>query len=103
MMGMEDPIMAISSQVAMASMNPSMMIEDMMADPHYNARGMFESVDVNGSPLKIPAIAPKLSETPGRTDWPGAQIGAHNAEILGDLLGLDATELQTLASDGVTN
>jgi crotonobetainyl-CoA:carnitine CoA-transferase CaiB-like acyl-CoA transferase len=64
---------------------------------------MFESVDVNGTPLKIPAIAPKLSETPGRTDWPGAEIGAHNTEILGDLLGLDASALEALSSDGITN
>ena len=82
---------------------PIYSVEDMMTDPHYNARGMFESVDVNGTPLKIPAIAPKLSETPGRTDWPGAEIGAHNTEILGDLLGLDASALEALSSDGITN
>ena len=82
---------------------PIYSVEDMMDDPHYNARGMFESIDVNGKPLKIPAIAPKLSDTPGRTDWPGAAIGAHNAEILGDLLGLDADALASLSSEGVTN
>jgi crotonobetainyl-CoA:carnitine CoA-transferase CaiB-like acyl-CoA transferase len=75
----------------------------MMTDPHYNARGMFESVDVNGAPLKIPAIAPKLSETPGRTDWPGAEIGAHNQEILGGLLGLSPEQLKDLEQQGITN
>ena len=36
-----------------------------MSDPHYNARGMFETVEIDGEPLQIPAILPKLSETPG--------------------------------------
>lgn len=82
---------------------PIYSVEDMMTDPHYNARGMFESVDVNGAPLKIPAIAPKLSETPGRTDWPGAEIGAHNQEILGGLLGLSPEQLKELEQQGITN
>ena len=75
---------------------------NMMSDPHYNARGMFETVEIDGEPLKIPAILPKLSETPGRTDWPGAKIGAHNSEILGDLLGLSEADLSSLSDDGVT-
>ena len=45
---------------------------------------------------------PKLSETPGRTDWPGAKIGEHNAEILGELLGLSEKDLTDLCTDGIT-
>ncbi|MDH5579445.1 MAG: CoA transferase, partial [Betaproteobacteria bacterium] len=60
----------------------------MMADAHFNARGMFEPVQVNGKPLKIPAIPPLLGETPGRTDAPGPALGAHTEEVLGSLLGL---------------
>ena len=82
---------------------PIYSVEDMMEDPHYQARGMFETVEINGEPLKIPAIMPKLSKTPGRTDWPGAKIGAHNQEILGELLGLSADELAQLSQDGVTS
>lgn len=82
---------------------PIYSVEDMMQDPHYQARGMFETVEINGEPLKIPAIMPKLSKTPGRTDWPGAKIGAHNQEILGELLGLSADELTQLSQDGVTS
>jgi len=74
----------------------------MMSDPHYIARGMFETVEIDGEPLKIPAILPKLSETPGRTDWPGVKIGAHNAEILGDLLGLSEEDLTGLSAEGIT-
>jgi len=81
---------------------PIYSVADMMEDPQYQARGMFETVEINGEPLKIPAIMPKLSETPGRTDWPGAAIGAHNQEILGELLGLDDSDLAQLKNEGVT-
>jgi crotonobetainyl-CoA:carnitine CoA-transferase CaiB-like acyl-CoA transferase len=71
-------------------------VEDQMADPHFNARGMFEEVDINGKPLKIPAIMPKLTATPGRTDWPGLEVGSHNQEILGGLLGLSEEEVEAI-------
>ncbi|MBL8199023.1 MAG: hypothetical protein JNJ67_08785 [Chromatiales bacterium] len=73
----------------------------MLKDPHFNARGLFEEVQVNGEALKIPAMMPFLSATPGRTDWPGASVGQHNDEVLGDLLGYDPAERQALSRDGV--
>jgi crotonobetainyl-CoA:carnitine CoA-transferase CaiB-like acyl-CoA transferase len=82
---------------------PIYSVEDMMQDPHYQARGMFETVEINGQPLKIPAILPKLSKTPGRTDWPGDVIGSYNDEVLGELLGLDDAERLALRDQGVTS
>jgi crotonobetainyl-CoA:carnitine CoA-transferase CaiB-like acyl-CoA transferase len=80
---------------------PIYSVVDMMRDPHFRARGLFEEVQVNGQPLTIPAMMPFLSETPGRTEWPGPQIGAHNGEVLEGLLGLSAAELAGLRQDGV--
>lgn len=80
---------------------PIYSVADMLADEHYNARGMFETVEINGEPLKIPAILPKLGDTPGRTDWPATQIGSHNEEVLKGLLGLREEEVAELASAGV--
>lgn len=80
---------------------PIYTVADMMTDPQYQARGLFETVEVNGEPLKIPAILPRLADTPGRTDWPGPALGAHNQEILGELLGLGAAEIEQLKTDGV--
>ena len=80
---------------------PIYSVEDMMADPQYQARGLFESVEIDGKPLKIPAIMPRLDATPGRTDWPGSAVGSHNDEILGGLLQLDAAELERLHAEGV--
>lgn len=80
---------------------PIYSVVDMLKDPHFNARGLFEQVDVNGSPLTIPAMLPLLSATPGRTDWPGPAIGQHNAEVLGSLLGLGSADLAALHHDGI--
>jgi crotonobetainyl-CoA:carnitine CoA-transferase CaiB-like acyl-CoA transferase len=81
---------------ARVPVGPIYSVQDMMDDPHYNARGMFETVEIDGKPLKIPAIMPKLSRTPGETQWPGAAIGEHNNEILGGLLGLSDEEIAAL-------
>jgi crotonobetainyl-CoA:carnitine CoA-transferase CaiB-like acyl-CoA transferase len=80
---------------------PIYSVVDMLNDPHFNARGLFEQIEVNGQPLKIPALMPFLSDTPGRTDWPGPAIGAHNHEVLGELLGKAEADLARLAADGV--
>ena len=80
---------------------PIYSVEDMLADPHYNARGMFEQVEIDGEPLKIPAIMPKLSATPGRTDFPGGAIGANNDEVLQGILALSDEQVAQLRDDGV--
>jgi len=80
---------------------PIYNVADMVTDPHFQARGLFETVEIDGKPLKIPAILPKLAETPGATDWPGPEIGSHNMEVFGGLLGLSAAELATLKGQGV--
>jgi len=80
---------------------PIYSVADMMVDEHFIARGLFEEVDVNGKKLKIPAMVPRLSETPGRTDWAGPEVGAFNQEIYGELLGLSAEELAELKGQGI--
>lgn len=80
---------------------PIYSVADMFADPHFRARGLFQQVQVGGEPLDIPAMIPFLSDTPGRTDWPGPDVGAFNEEVYGGLLGLDATERERLAQEGV--
>lgn len=80
---------------------PIYNVEDMFSDPQFNARGMFEQVEINGKPLKIPAILPKLSETPGRTDWPGLDIGSHTQDVLENILKYSAHEITQLKMNGV--
>ena len=80
---------------------PINSIADMMSDPHFRARGLFEEVTVDGAPLKVPALTPMLERTPGRTDWPGPEVGAHNHEILCGRLGLSEETLTELKARGV--
>ena len=79
---------------------PIYSVADMFADEHFQARGLFEQVETNGAPLVIPAMIPKLSDTPGKTLWPGPPLGAHNVEILSDMLGLDAAQIEALKNSG---
>lgn len=80
---------------------PIYNVQDMMSDPHYQARGMFETVEIDGEPLAIPAILPKLQGTPGKTDWAGESVGAHTSDVLKNLLGMQEDELAQLRETGV--
>ncbi len=80
---------------------PIYNVEDMMNDEHFQARGLFEEVEINGKPLKIPAIIPRLEKTPGSTRWPGPKLGSHTDEVLRDILGLDDAAMKGLSEDGI--
>ncbi|MEE8305502.1 MAG: CoA transferase, partial [Candidatus Tectomicrobia bacterium] len=95
-----DAVLALLEAAAVPS-GPIYSVTDMMTDPHFNARDLFHTVEIDGKPLKIPALLPRLSETPGSTDWPGPEVGAHNQDILGGLLGFSDTELEALQREGI--
>ncbi|KAJ0402324.1 hypothetical protein P43SY_008565 [Pythium insidiosum] len=83
-------------------------VEDMMKDPHFHHRGMFEEVPLpsvaatdRAKTLKIPAILPKLASTPGRTDWAGRQIGEDTREVLRDVLGRSDADVDLLVAESV--
>lgn len=80
---------------------PIYSVREMAEDPHYQARGMFEEVMVDGTALKLPAITPKLSATPGKTDWAGPALGAHNRDIYCGLLGMKDEEFTALRAAGI--
>jgi succinyl-CoA---D-citramalate CoA-transferase len=61
-------------------------IADIAADPHFQARGMLESVIAgDGEPLKVPGVVPKLSATPGAIRSAAPKLGEHTDEILREL------------------
>ena len=80
---------------------PIYNVEDMINDEHYQTRGMFEQVEIDGQPLKIPAMLPKLKSTPGQTTWSGPALGSHNDEVFGDILGLTPEALEQLKTEAV--
>jgi formyl-CoA transferase len=61
-------------------------VADIANDPHFQARGMLESVIAgDGEPLKVPGIVPKLSATPGAIRSAAPKLGEHTEEILREL------------------
>jgi len=73
---------------------------DMFADPQFLARGMLEAAMLpGGKPFRIPGIVPKLSATPGGTEWLGPALGAHTDAILAGL-GYDPARIAALRTSG---
>jgi formyl-CoA transferase len=76
-------------------------VADMFSDAQFQARAMIEqAVLPDGTPMKVPAIVPKLSATPGETRWLGPRLGEHTDEVL-RTLGYDAAAIEALRADGV--
>ncbi|POM67468.1 Formyl-coenzyme A transferase, partial [Phytophthora palmivora] len=80
-------------------------VEDMVKDPHYRQRGMFEEVEIPDGDktrkLKIPAILPKLKTTPGVTQFAGRKLGQDTRQVLKDVLGRSQHEIKRLLDDAV--
>lgn len=59
---------------------------DIVADPHYQARGMLLNTTLpDGQPITLPGIVPTLSETPGEMRWTGPGLGEHTSQVLAEL------------------
>jgi crotonobetainyl-CoA:carnitine CoA-transferase CaiB-like acyl-CoA transferase len=72
------------------------------ADPQFRHRGMVREVeDPQLGQVLHAGIVPHVPETPGVIRWPGPPVGAHTEEVLGEILGLQSTQLETLRQEGV--
>lgn len=72
-------------------------IADIFADEHFIARGNlahFDEPDIGD--VVVPGVIPTLSATPGRITNLGPTLGDATADVLRDLLGISASELQRL-------
>ena len=85
---------SINSTDALAVLNnaavpvgPINSVADVVADPHFQARNSFESIEVDGEKRIVPAVHPKLARTPGSTQWPGPKLGEHTESVLNEWLG----------------
>lgn len=75
---------------------------DMLEDPHFAARDSIVQVpDATFGKLRMQNVVPKLSATPGSIRWTGPEMGQHNDEVLGDLVGLSAEQREELTERGI--
>lgn len=75
--------------------------KDMVEDEHYAVREnvvTVEDPEIGAFPMQN--VVPRLSDTPGEVRWTGPNLGQHNEEIYGDILGLDEKELTDLQERG---
>ncbi|MEE8443279.1 MAG: CoA transferase [Dehalococcoidia bacterium] len=75
---------------------------EVLADPHLNARGFWDSVNhPEAGPYKQVTTPWRLSRSPRRETFPSPSLGEHNSYVLGDVLGLSGQEIRDLEEQGV--
>lgn len=85
---------ALAADVPIGALNS---IEDIFADPHFQARGNLATLtDPEIGEVTVPGVIPRLSETPGRIENLGPALGNMTEEVLRELLGLSAEETAAL-------
>jgi hypothetical protein len=78
-------------------------VADIAADPHYQARGMLDSLLMNdGSTLMVPGIVPKLSATPGSQRRNAPALGQDSDAVLRELE-LTPEQIQGLKDKGIVS
>ncbi|MCB2030834.1 MAG: CoA transferase, partial [Rhodoferax sp.] len=76
-------------------------IADIAADPHYAARGMLSSVQLeDGTQVAVPGFVPKLSRTPGSHRRNAPALGQDTEAVLREV-GVSDAQLQALRERGV--
>lgn len=76
-------------------------IEDIANDPHFHARDMILNSHLrDGTPVSVPGIVPKLSETPGDVRQEAPLLGEHTDAVL-ESIGIDEAERTALREKGV--
>ena len=75
---------------------------DVFESEHFRDReAIIEIEDAELGTVAMQNVFPRLAQSPGRVRSTGPSLGEHNAEVLGDLLGLDAAEIAALREKGV--
>ncbi len=75
---------------------------DLWEDPQVEHRGFFQWLEhAECGLMPYDGLTYHLSKTPGALRMPQALVGQHNAEILGDILGMDAGGLDGLLERGI--
>jgi crotonobetainyl-CoA:carnitine CoA-transferase CaiB-like acyl-CoA transferase len=77
-------------------------VEDIFNDPHYKARqSIIEAPDQHLGTVAMPAVVPRLSDTPGAVRHAGRDIGQDSRAVLREVLGMDDARVDALAKEGI--
>jgi crotonobetainyl-CoA:carnitine CoA-transferase CaiB-like acyl-CoA transferase len=80
---------------------PINTVDQVFENPQVLHRGMVQEVEhPTAGKVKLVGIPVKFTATPGEIRLPPPLLGQHTEEVLRDLLGLDAAEIETLRSEG---
>ena len=95
-------VLAEKLSEADAVFQPIYAADDIVADPHYQARGdVIDVPDPVHGAMKMQGIVPKFPKRNHQVSHAGAERGKDNVEVFGELLGLDEQELKRLQEDGI--
>jgi crotonobetainyl-CoA:carnitine CoA-transferase CaiB-like acyl-CoA transferase len=77
-------------------------IADIFSDPHYKARqSIIEAPDQHLGTVAMPAVVPRLSDTPGAVRHAGRDIGQDSRQVLREVLGMDDARIDALTREGI--
>ena len=86
-----------------APAGPLNTIADIFGDRQFHARRTLVSIDDEdvGETIIVPAVMPRLSETPGEIRHLGPRLGEHTEQILREWLDLDDDDIKALRDKAV--
>jgi crotonobetainyl-CoA:carnitine CoA-transferase CaiB-like acyl-CoA transferase len=85
-----------------AVFQPVYAADDIVSDPHYQARGdLIKVPDSALGPITMQGVVPKFPRRNHEIRHAGAERGADNVEVFGQILGLDEAALKQLHDDGI--
>ena len=77
-------------------------LSEVFVDPQVQARGMVQAWQHPLNPeLRLVASPIKMSKTPVRQDLPPPMLGQHTAQVLQEVLGMDAQQQEALRRQGI--
>jgi crotonobetainyl-CoA:carnitine CoA-transferase CaiB-like acyl-CoA transferase len=89
----------LEKQVPVGKVNS---IADIFEDEHFQARGNLAHVEAEGlGEVVVPGVLPTLSETPGRITNLGPPLGNATYEIMRDLLGIPADDIERMRKNKI--
>lgn len=100
----QQPVDALCARLDAAKLAYSFIysIEDIMKDPHYQARGSIVAVpDPKIGPVRMAGVVPKFPGRPEKPIEPAPDLGQHNEEVYAGMLGLSIEQMADLAEKGV--